>query len=264
LIRIDSNDAGDSVLALKGPISALLAEYQHFANMLAFILSLLLVALPPIVRGQGAAPVIDVGYAKIAGFQNTTSGLNQYHGIRYAQNPTGPLRWRKPRAIEAISTDPDTVINATQIGPSCHNGVPDWNFPASIVPAGTTYSSEDCLLVDIFTPVNPVSAHLPVLLEIHGGGYTQGSAQSPRPDAMLYRANGTLVWASVQYRLGMFGFLAGNDIKENGELNAGLLDQRAGIEWVQRHIAAFGGDPDKITITGGSAGGGISLQPGFY
>jgi carboxylesterase type B len=238
-----------------------LVDHQHLAAMFALTLSLLLVALSPIVRGQGAAPTIDVGYAKIAGFQNTTSGLNQYHGIRYAQNPTGPLRWRKPRPIEAVSTDPNTVINATQIGPSCHNGVPDWNFPASVIPAGTTSSSEDCLLVDIFTPVNPISPHLPVLLEIHGGGYTQGSAQSPRPDSLLYRANGTLVWASVQYRLGMFGFLAGQDIKENGDLNAGLLDQRAGIEWVQRHIAAFGGDPDKITITGGSAGGGISLPP---
>jgi carboxylesterase type B len=223
--------------------------------MLWLTLSLLLVALP-LARGQGAAPVIDVGYAKIAGFQNTTSGLNQYHGIRYAQSPTNDLRWRKPRPIEAVATNPSTVINGTVIGPSCHNGVPDWNFPASIIPAGTTSSSEDCLLLDVFTPVNPVSPHLPVLLEIHGGGYTQGSAQSPRPDAMLWRANGTLIWVSVQYRLGMFGFLAGNDIKENGALNAGLLDQRLGIEWVQRHIAAFGGDPAKITITGGSAGGG--------
>jgi carboxylesterase type B len=86
-----------------------------------------------------------------------------------------------------------------------------------------------------------------------------GSAQSTRPDAMMFRANGSFVWVSIQYRLGLFGFLAGRDIYDNGDLNTGLLDQRAALEWVQRHISAFGGDPARVTITGGSAGGGNHL-----
>ena len=211
---------------------------------------------------SGQAPMIDLGYAKVKGVQNTTSGLNMYHGIRYAQPPTGELRWRKPRPIEAIMTDPNTVIDGTYIGPSCWNMAPGWMANLNLtVPAGANGSSEDCLLLDVFTPINPVSAHLPVLVEIHGGGYTQGSAQSLRPDSMMWRANGSFIWVSLQYRLGMFGFMAGRDIYDNGDLNAGLLDQRAALEWVQRHIWAFGGDPAKVTITGGSAGGGLFLTP---
>jgi carboxylesterase type B len=85
---------------------------------------------------------------------------------------------------------------------------------------------------------------------------------------MMFRANGSFVWVSIQYRLGLFGFLAGRDIYDNGELNTGLLDQRAALEWVQRHISAFGGDPARVTITGGSAGGGntptlVLIHPSF-
>jgi carboxylesterase type B len=78
---------------------------------------------------------------------------------------------------------------------------------------------------------------------------------------MMFRANGSFVWVSLQYRLGLFGFLAGRDIYDNGDLNTGLLDQRAALEWVQRHISAFGGDPARVTITGGSAGGGKLPTP---
>jgi len=78
---------------------------------------------------------------------------------------------------------------------------------------------------------------------------------------MMFRANGSFVWVSIQYRLGLFGFLAGRDIYDNGDLNTGLLDQRAALEWVQRHISAFGGDPARVTITGGSAGGGNPPTP---
>jgi carboxylesterase type B len=223
-------------------------------------LLLTITSLLCLVKGQ-SAPVIDVGYAQIAGVQNTTSGLNMYHGIYYAQPPVGDLRWRKPRPIEAITNNSSQVINASTIGPSCWNGVPDWSPHGAglTIPAGTTNSSENCLLLDVFTPVNPVGPSLPVLVEIHGGGYTEGSAQSNRPDAMMYRANGTFVWVSIQYRLGLFGFLAGRDVYDNGDLNQGLLDQRAALEWVQRHISAFGGDPNKVTITGGSAGGGTNF-----
>ena len=176
---------------------------------------LLLGTLASLVRGDGA-PVVDLGYAKFSGYQNTSSGLNQYHGIYYAEPPVGELRWRKARPIEPYMT-PGQTIDASQIGPSCWNGVPSWRAHTAVTIApGTNSSSENCLLLDVFTPMNPDGPSLPVLVEIHGGGYTQGSAQSPRPDSIMWRANGSFVWVSIQYRLGMFGFLAGRDIYDNG------------------------------------------------
>lgn len=94
------------------------------------------------------------------------------------------------------------------------------------------------------------------MVQIHGGGYTVGNAQSYPGDALVHASDGELIYVSIQYRLGLFGFLAGKDVAENGVQNAGLWDQRLALEWIHRHIAAFGGDPDKITIWGGSAGGG--------
>jgi carboxylesterase type B len=136
--------------------------------------------------------------------------------------------------------------------------------PGSLTPLGTNASSpiwyagssEDCLILDVLTPIHPASNAIPVVVQIHGGGYTAGSAQSYPGDAMVNASNGNIIYVSIQYRLGLFGFLGGNEIAQDGVLNAGLLDQRLALEWVQRHIQAFGGDPARVTIWGGSAGGG--------
>lgn len=99
------------------------------------------------------------------------------------------------------------------------------------------------------------------MVQIHGGGYTSGNAQSYPGDAMVAASNGTMIYVSIQYRLGIFGFLGSSAIADNGVLNAGLLDQRAALDWIQRNIRAFGGDPARVTIEGGSAGGGsVMLQ----
>ena len=116
--------------------------------------------------------------------------------------------------------------------------------------------SEDCLILDVLTPIQPKSDRLPVMVQIHGGGYTEGNAQSYPGDAMVNSSDSGLIYVSMQYRLGLFGFLGGSQVADNGVLNAGLLDQRAALDWVQRNIRAFGGDPSKVTIWGGSAGGG--------
>jgi len=110
------------------------------------------------------------------------------------------------------------------------------------------------LILDVLAPINPVSTQVPVMVQIHGGGYTAGNAQSYPGDAMVNASNGNLIYVSIQYRLGLFGFLGGSQIAEDGALNAGLLDQRAALEWIQRNIRAFGGDPARTTIWGGSAG----------
>lgn len=101
-------------------------------------------------------------------------------------------------------------------------------------------------------PSVPQSKQLPVVVQIHGGGYTLGHAASLPGDGLVHSSNGSIISVSIQYRLGLFGFLGGSRVAEDGVLNPGLLDQRAALEWVQRNIRAFGGDPSRVTIWGGS------------
>lgn len=91
-------------------------------------------------------------------------------------------------------------------------------------------------------------------------GYNTGSSQNFPGNALVYQSQGGLIYVSVQYRLGAYGFLGGTEVTENGVANVGLLDQRAALNWVQRHIGAFGGDPAKVTIIGASAGGGSVIN----
>lgn len=216
--------------------------------------------LAPFITATGlpnpSVPIIDLGYAKYAGYSNETAGINYYRGIKYASAPTGALRWQKPSPIEADPTYTGQSIRATTQAPACIQGIPAW-APASLrnfalTPQGQT---EDCLILDVLVPSRPSSKQLPVVVQIHGGGFTIGSALTSPGDAIVNASNGGLIHVAIQYRLGLFGFLAGSEVKGNGVQNAGLYDQRAAIEWVQRHITAFGGDPSKVTIWGGSAGG---------
>ncbi|KAK4560706.1 hypothetical protein LTR86_005284 [Recurvomyces mirabilis] len=210
---------------------------------------------------NSSAPMVDLGYVKYQGYSNATAGINYFRGIQYAANPTGSLRWQKPRPIEANNNfDSSKVYNATQIAPACYQSQPfsvyvDPTDPTAFIhtPQG---QSENCLILDVLAPTHPVSTRLPVMVQIHGGGYTQGNAQSYPGDAMVNSSNGNMIYISIQYRLGLLGFLAGGETMQNGVANAGLLDQRAALDWVQRNAYAFGGDPTKVVIWGGSAGGG--------
>ncbi|KAK4950569.1 hypothetical protein LTR28_007005, partial [Elasticomyces elasticus] len=107
---------------------------------------------------------------------------------------------------------------------------------------------EDCLLLDVSVPRIPASSNLPVMVQIHGGGYTQGSSSSYPGYSLVNQSAGGLIYVAIQYRLSAFGFLSSTEIRENGVANAGLLDQRAALAWVQRNIRSFGGDPSKVTI----------------
>jgi carboxylesterase type B len=100
-----------------------------------------------------------------------------------------------------------------------------------------------------------VAERLPVVVNLHGGGFIAGNASQEPGQNLVSYSNGAIVYVSVQYRLGAYGFLPGSAIRKDGALNAGLLDQRLGLEWVQQNIEAFGGDPKQVTIWGGSAGG---------
>lgn len=213
-------------------------------------------------QSNSSVPVIDLGYVKYAGYTNATAGINYYRGIHYAQPPTGSLRWQKPVPIESSPNYTGQTIQATRQLPACIQGYPEWDYAADQEPGAFSATpqgqSEDCLILDVLVPSSPqsITGGLPVMLQIHGGGYTVGNALSYPGDAMTAASDGGLIYVSIQYRLGLFGFLAGSDVQENGVQNAGLYDQRLAIEWVQRHIRAFGGNPSKVTIWGGSAGGG--------
>ena len=117
--------------------------------------------------------------------------------------------------------------------------------------------SEDCLYLNVWTPAAPSPGHLPVMVWIYGGGFTAGSASEPRQDGENLAKKGVVV-VSMNYRLGVFGFFSHPELtKESGHNasgNYGLLDQMAALEWVRQNIAAFGGDPDNVTIFGESAG----------
>jgi carboxylesterase type B len=118
--------------------------------------------------------------------------------------------------------------------------------------------SEDCLVLNVFVPGNvTVGAKLPVLSQIHGGGYTEGDGALGSLYGLMRHSDDEFVWVSIQYRLGAYGFMGGERYLEDGGVqNVGLLDQRFALEWMQKHIRAFGGDRKKLTILGGSVGGG--------
>ncbi|RSL91815.1 hypothetical protein CEP51_000065 [Fusarium floridanum] len=197
---------------------------------------------------------------KYIGVQNDTSGINTFLGIRYAEPPIKELRWRAPVPLKTRGRGVRQV-NATEPGPACWQSSAAWrpNVKSDLV------QDEDCLRLNIQTPMDPVSRQLPVLVMIHGGGYLAGSTQFTTGDSLVHQSNGSVIYVSVQYRLGALGFLGGDDLRGKGTWNAGLLDQRLALEWVRDNIQYFGGDPTRITITGSSAGGGsVALQMVMY
>jgi carboxylesterase type B len=233
---------------------------MDFSNTLLAAWTLLIVS----VFAQGSTnsssgPIVNLGYAQYKG--NTTLRSNfstdVYYGIRFAQPPVGQLRWQPPQNIEAHNDyNPSEVIDAQTPSPSCVQGVPAWQLASNESGQANATGQEDCLFLDVYVPEKPTSAALPVLVNIHGGGYTKGAAGSNPWAALINASGGSFVYVSVQYRLGAYGFLSSADVRENGQANAGLLDQRSALDWVQRNIRSFGGDPSKVTIIGLSAGGG--------
>jgi len=172
-------------------------------------------------------------------------GLTVYRGIPYAAPPVGELRWRPPRP----SPKWEGVRAAREFGRACmQTNAAIANLPAP---------SEDCLFVNVWTPATRAGERLPVMVWIHGGGFTAGT-----PAEQLYHgewlAKKGVVVVSVGYRLGVFGFLAHPELSAETDRhvsgNYGLLDTIAGLQWVQKNVAAFGGDPKRVTVFGESAG----------
>jgi hypothetical protein len=240
-----------------------------YSALLVVLFSASLTLCAPTKRNAINGTVVDLGYALYEGFQNATAGYTIWYGLRYAAAPTGELRWRPPAPIEQNNNySRSEVISATKQGNICIQGTPAWELEWTIgnyssIPVQSGY--EDCLLLDVLVPTNPVSDALPAMVQIHGGGYTQGNSEYYPGFEIAEHAQGSLIYVSIQYRLGPWGFLASEDVRKDGVPNGGLLDQRAALEWIQRHISAFGGDPNRVTIIGGSAGGGsVAAQMIMY
>ncbi|KAG7094306.1 hypothetical protein E1B28_007908 [Marasmius oreades] len=225
----------------------------------------------PSLSGQKmSAPIIDLGYARYQGVFDAHNNLTNFRGIRYAAAPTGKNRWRAPQAppntsgVQLANANPLMCLQAPTGAASTN---PYSSIPHSAISQlkvqtrQTPGTGEDCLFLNVAFPgTKPPSEGLPTVVWIHGGGYISGSLGAFQLGDIVRESKQGVVVVAMQYRLGLFGFLSGNKVKENGDLNAGLLDQHFALRWVHEHISKFGGDPNKVTIWGGSAGAGSVLQ----
>ena len=172
-------------------------------------------------------------------------GLNAYKGIPFAAPPVGDLRWRAPQPV----SNWQGVRKADQFAPGCMQSM------GGPPPSGT---SEDCLYLNIWTPAKSPTERVPVLVWIYGGGFNGGATSIPVYGGENLARRG-VVLVSIAYRVGILGFYAHPELSAESPRrvsgNYGLLDMIAGLQWIQRNIAAFGGDPKRVTIFGESAGG---------
>lgn len=193
-------------------------------------------------------------------------GIEYYRGIPYAHPPTGSLRLKPPVRLESFGS-----VQATGVGPACpqmtSTDITPLLLDVVILPNveqtllfGDSLGdeTEDCLTISVMRPQSTAAdAKLPVLFWIFGGAFETGSPQMYNGSVLIPQsvAQGKpIIFVAVNYRLGAFGFLGGREVLAAGAANLGLLDQRMGLEWVADNIAAFGGDPDAVTIWGESAG----------
>jgi para-nitrobenzyl esterase len=195
------------------------------------------------------AQTITTTSGPITGTLVNTGKTRAYLGIPYAAPPTGDLRWRAPQP----PTPWKTPLAATAFGHHCYQ----FGVSADMVfrDAGP---SEDCLTLNLWAPASASpSTKLPIMVWIHGGGFTSGGSSEPRQDGQFLAARGVVV-VSMNYRLGMLGFLTHPaltaDSPHHASGNYGLLDITAALAWVHQNARAFGGDPANITLFGESAG----------
>ena len=176
-------------------------------------------------------------------------GVRSFKGIPFAQPPVGDLRWREPQPVKNWPG----VRNADTFGPTCMQRLSpnaDYWFRGDGM-------SEDCLFLNVWTPAKSGGEKLPVLVYIFGGGFQNGDGSEPRYDGESMARQG-IVAVSLNYRTNIFGFFVHPELTKESPHHAsgnyGLLDQVAALQWVQKNIAAFGGDPARVTIAGESAG----------
>jgi para-nitrobenzyl esterase len=210
------------------------------------VLAFLALAIPSAVFGD---PVkTDLGL--VSGAPGNNPAVQVYKGIPYAAPPVGDRRWKKPQSAAAWAG----VREAKEFSAACMQ-VPYPQTSIYYSPLGPV--SEDCLSLNIWTTSKSGKERQPVMVWIHGGAYTRGAGATPSYDGENLAKKGVVV-VTVNYRLGIFGFMAHPELTKESDVhssgNYGLLDMVAALQWVQKNIAAFGGDPNCVTIFGESAG----------
>jgi para-nitrobenzyl esterase len=192
--------------------------------------------------------VVETSCGAVRGLRK--DGVAQWRGIPYAEPPLGPLRFLPPRPPRPWTGERDATrfgpvaMQSRRYGTAALSGVTD-----------KTAMSEDCLVLNVFSPATG-DARRPVVVWIHGGAFIMGSGSQPLYNGGSFAARHDLVVVTINYRLGLLGLLYLGDLAEGAYArgNAALLDQVAALRWVQENIAAFGGDPARVTVMGESAG----------
>lgn len=218
----------------------------------AFILVMTLMHLSPknaVSQANDAFSVqTTIENGIIEGSYDTKTEIQKYFGIPYAQPPVNELRWKAPQPLNNW----EGIKKTKAFGPRAMQApiFGDMSFRSDGI-------SEDCLYLNVWTPAQENQQDLPVLVYFYGGGFSAGDGSEPRYDGESMAQKGIVV-VTVNYRLGLFGFLAHPELSAEtaykGSGNYGLLDQQAALAWVQKNIAAFGGNPKRVTIAGESAG----------
>ncbi|PVI01297.1 carboxylesterase family protein [Periconia macrospinosa] len=207
-------------------------------------------------------PAVDLGYVVHQASAFSDPGFYNFSNIRYARPPILDLRFRPPQPPQVDRS----VIQDGSRGLACLQAIPGWAASPSTAAFKSLNQGEDCLFLDVFVPkvvFNEISRApgVPVVVWIHGGGNVYGSKDyQTDPYGLMLRAqehysNG-IIFVAMNYRLGAFGWLAGPTFQTNGTANAGLHDQRMAFEWIRKYIRLFGGDKDRVTALGYSAGAG--------
>ncbi|HZQ46136.1 MAG TPA: carboxylesterase family protein [Verrucomicrobiae bacterium] len=206
---------------------------------------------------QAAGPVLTIDGGKVEGVKADLKGVYVYRGIPYAAPPIKALRWKAPQPVVPWQG----VKIADKFG---HPGYQAVHYPGGYTTewgyGDESPYSEDCLYLNVWTTApGKTDKKLPVALWIHGGGYREGWGSEPEFDGQEW-GNKNVVLVSINYRLGVFGFLTHPDLSKESPNhvsgNYGILDQIESLKWIKKNIAQFGGDPDNVTIFGQSAGAG--------
>ncbi|MCT7662002.1 carboxylesterase/lipase family protein [Mycobacterium deserti] len=198
----------------------------------------------PVADGR---PVVDTAYGPVRGVDEGT--VKVWKGIRYAAAPVGELRWRSPQPPQRWTEPAD----AARVGPVC----PQPTDPRIPIDLGAP-QGEDCLTLNVWAPSGTSAGDgRPVMVWVHGGAYILGSSAQPLYHGRALACGGDAVVVTFNYRLGALGFLDLSSFGDGFDTNLGLRDVLFALQWVRDNITGFGGDPNRVTLFGESAGGGI-------
>ncbi len=264
-------------VALVGAVAALSRPRSRMIQAVAGIAAFSVVVLAALAGGpilttrslEGPlTEAVTTTEGDVMGVRIEPAGVEAFAGVPYAAAPVGELRWEPPQAAPARNE----VLVADDFGPSSFQSEPSFLTRAATrlihIPLPQTFvggyaSDEDSLRLNIWRPIGAsADTPRPVLVYIHGGAFTSGSGALPLYDGTSLASQGDIVVVTINYRLGVFGFLADDALGGSTAGNQGILDQLAALRWVQDNIRAFGGDPDHVTVAGESAGSGSACIMG--